>query len=152
MSMDEMIAKFEISDIHKAGAVLDPVKLDWMNGEYIKRMNLETLYERLEKYLQNYQKDFYENIFAKATKEFNLKIVAELQTRLKRFDEFIELTIFLYNGARVARDLLVNPKMKIENEDQAIDALRFLSPLLEHADFTSLENLKNSLLPAIAES
>lgn len=152
MSMDEMIEKFEISDIHKAGAVLDPVKLDWMNGEYIKRMNLETLYERLEKYLQNYQKDFYENIFAKATKEFNLKIVAELQTRLKRFDEFIELTIFLYNGARVARDLLVNPKMKIENEDQAIDALRFLSPLLEHADFTSLENLKNSLLPAIAES
>jgi nondiscriminating glutamyl-tRNA synthetase len=38
MSMDEMIEKFEIADIHKAGAVLDPIKLDWMNGEYIKRM------------------------------------------------------------------------------------------------------------------
>jgi glutamyl/glutaminyl-tRNA synthetase len=33
-----MIEKFEIADIHKAGAVLDPIKLDWMNGEYIKRM------------------------------------------------------------------------------------------------------------------
>jgi nondiscriminating glutamyl-tRNA synthetase len=39
MSMDEMIAKFEIKDIHKSGAVLDPIKLDWMNGEYIKRMD-----------------------------------------------------------------------------------------------------------------
>lgn len=40
MTMDEMIAKFEITDIHKSGAVLDPIKLDWMNGEYIKRMEL----------------------------------------------------------------------------------------------------------------
>jgi nondiscriminating glutamyl-tRNA synthetase len=40
MTMDEMIAKFDITDIHKSGAVLDPIKLDWMNGEYIKRMEL----------------------------------------------------------------------------------------------------------------
>jgi len=40
MTMDEMISKFEITDIHKSGAVLDPVKLDWMNGEYIKRMEI----------------------------------------------------------------------------------------------------------------
>ena len=40
MTMDEMISLFEIRDIHKSGAVLDPIKLDWMNGEYIKRMEI----------------------------------------------------------------------------------------------------------------
>jgi glutamyl/glutaminyl-tRNA synthetase len=38
--MDQMIALFDIGDIHKSGAVLDPIKLDWMNGEYIKRMDI----------------------------------------------------------------------------------------------------------------
>jgi glutamyl-tRNA synthetase len=31
MTIEEMIEKFEIKDIHKSGAVLDPIKLDWMN-------------------------------------------------------------------------------------------------------------------------
>ncbi len=152
MSMDEMIAKFEISDVHKAGAVLDVVKLDWMNGEYIKKMPLDELYSRLETFLQKYEKDFYENIFSKASKEFNQKILAELQTRLKRLNEFVELTTFMYTDAKVARELLVNPKMKIETESEAIESLTFLLPLLENADYSSLDSIKEKIIPAIAEA
>lgn len=152
MSMDEMISKFEITDIHKAGAVLDPIKLDWMNGEYIKKMDIEELYARLEKFLQKYEKNFYENIFAKADKNFNKKILKELQTRLKRLNEFIELTTFFYSDAKIAKDLLANSKMKIESEADAIESLKFLLPILETADFDNFENLKNEILPKIAES
>ncbi len=90
--MDEMIAKFEITDIHKSGAVLDPVKLDWMNGEYIKRMELGELHTRLAKYLEQYESDFYCSIFSQRDYNFNSRIIRELQTRMKRFDEFIQLT------------------------------------------------------------
>jgi len=89
MTMDEMIAKFEIKDIHKSGAVLDPIKLDWMNGEYIKKLEIGELHERLAHYLEEYERDFYENIFAKQDYEYNQKVIRELQTRMKRFDEFI---------------------------------------------------------------
>ncbi len=55
MSMDEMIEQFEITAIHKSGAVLDPIKLDWMNGEYIKRMEISELHTRLANYLEQYE-------------------------------------------------------------------------------------------------
>ena len=152
MSMDEMIQKFEITDIHKAGAVLDPIKLDWMNGEYIKKLPLDDLYARLEKFLQKYETEFFENTFSKFPREFNEKILSELKTRLKRFDEFRELTTFFYSEPKIAKDLLVNPKMKITTEAEAIENLKFIFPILETLDYVDLDAMKNTILPKIAEA
>lgn len=125
MTMDEMIAKFEITDIHKSGAVLDPIKLDWMNGEYIKRMELGELHTRLARYLEEYEPEFYRDVFSQKDYSYNTRILAELQPRMKRFDEYIELTKFLYGSANIRRDLLTNPKMKIETEADGLAALEF---------------------------
>ncbi|MEK7509285.1 MAG: glutamate--tRNA ligase family protein [Patescibacteria group bacterium] len=38
LSMDELIAQFELADIHKAGAVFNEEKLRWFNREYLLRM------------------------------------------------------------------------------------------------------------------
>lgn len=152
MTMQEMIEKFQITDIHKSGAILDPVKLDWMNGEYIKQMEFEELYSRFTEYLKKYQELFFENTFSKFPEDFNKKVLRELQTRLKRFDEYIELTFFLYHEPKIAKELLANPKMKIETEEEAIENLNSIFPALENADFSDLDALKNSLLPKIAES
>lgn len=150
MSMDEMIAKFEITDIHKSGAVLDPVKLDWMNGEYIKRLELEELQARLTKYLEQYEGEFYTTVFSQNDAVHNAKIIRELQTRMKRFDEYIELTKFLYNEPPIRRDLLTNPKMKIETEADGLASLELVLPILETADYSSLDALKTPILEAIA--
>ena len=152
MTMDEMIAKFEIRDIHKSWAVLDPVKLDWMNGEYIKRMEIGELSSRLSQFLEKYEPDFYRDTFSEKNPDFNAKILRELQTRMKRFDEYIGLTTSLYGDATVRKDLLVNPKMKIETEREALDSLRFALPLIESADYASLDTVKTPLLTAIADA
>lgn len=152
MTMDEMIAKFEITDIHKSGAVLDPIKLDWMNGEYIKRMELGELHTRLAKFLEQYESDFYRDVFSQKDYQFNTRIISELQTRMKRFDEYIELTNFLYNDSMVARELMVNPKMKIDSIEAWLDSLRFVLPLLRDADYSSIDSIKSILLPAILEA
>lgn len=150
--MDEMIEKFEIRDIHKSGAVLDPVKLDWMNGEYIKRMEIGELHTRLAKYLEEYEEDFYRNTFSQKDYEYNTRIIRELQTRMKKFDEYIGLTTSLYGEAKVRKDLLVNAKMKIESEAEALESLAFALPLLESGDYTSLDALKAPILEAIASA
>ncbi len=147
-----MIGKFEITDIHKSGAVLDPIKLDWMNGEYIKRMEIGELHSRLAKYLEEHEDEFYRHIFSQKDYEFNTRIIRELQTRMRRFDEYIELTRVLYGDTVVRKDLLVNPKMKIESEDDAITSLQFIFPYIENADYSSLDALKAPILSAIAES
>jgi glutamyl-tRNA synthetase len=152
MTMDEMVSKFEITDIHKSGAVLDPIKLDWMNGEYIKRMEVGELHIKIASYLEKYESDFYRNIFSKKEYIFNSKIIRELQGRMKRFDEFIELTSCLYGDSKIRIDLLANPKMKIESIEAGIESLKFAIPILKAADYSSLENLKAIFIPAIAES
>ena len=150
--MEEMIEKFEITDIHKSGAVLDPVKLDWMNGEYVKRMEIGELHTRLSAYLEQYESEFYGNIFSQQDYNHNAAIIRELQMRMRRFDEFIELSRCMYGEALIRKDLLVNPKMKIESENEAIDALEMILPHLEIADYSSLDALKPSLLTAIANA
>ena len=40
-SMEELIGKFTLDRVHKGGAVFDLKKLDWINGEYIKKMIAE---------------------------------------------------------------------------------------------------------------
>ena len=152
MTMDEMIEKFEITDIHKSGAVLDPIKLDWMNGEYIKRMEIPDLHTRLARYLEEYEGEFYTTVFSEKDYQYNTKIIHELQTRMKKFDEYIDLTKSLYGEASIRKDLLINPKMKIETEAEAIEALEFVLPLIESGDFSSLEALKTPILEAIASA
>ena len=40
-SLDELVQKFDYHHIGKAPAVFDMVKLRWMNGEYLKKMDPE---------------------------------------------------------------------------------------------------------------
>lgn len=132
--------------------MLDPVKLDWMNGEYIKNLPHAELHDRLSVYLKEYASDFYENIFSKAEFTLNSKIINELSLRMKRFEEYIELSkIFYTSEVDVRKDLLVNPKMKIETEEDALESLQLAYTVLENAHFTNLDTIKTPLLEAISE-
>lgn len=48
---DELIEKFEISNVHASPANIDPDRLDWMNGEYIRGLDESDLAERLMPWL-----------------------------------------------------------------------------------------------------
>lgn len=52
-SMDELIKAFDIHKITKAGAVFDVQKLNWMNGQYIKNMEVEKYLTEARKWLAN---------------------------------------------------------------------------------------------------
>ncbi|MEX0790132.1 MAG: glutamate--tRNA ligase, partial [Actinomycetota bacterium] len=43
MNRDELIARFEITDVHPSPAMFDTKKLDWMNGEYIRLLDDDEL-------------------------------------------------------------------------------------------------------------
>lgn len=152
MTMEEMIEKFEIKDIHKSGAILDPIKLDWMNGEYIKKMAIWELHARLSTFLETYETEFYSEVFSQANYEFNARILHEFQPRMKRFDEYILLSKSLYNEPLIRKDLLVNPKMKVETESEGIESLMFILTLLKNIDDSSIESIKTPIIEAIAHA
>ncbi len=53
-SMEELVEKFTLEAVHKGGAVFDLKKLEWVNGEYIKKaiaQDTDGFYERAKPFL-----------------------------------------------------------------------------------------------------
>ena len=48
VTMEEMISEFDIVNVNKSGAIFDVKKLEWMNGEYIRAIELDELISRLK--------------------------------------------------------------------------------------------------------
>lgn len=46
-TLEELVNQFDITNVHKAGAVFDLEKLNWMNTEYIKKLSVPDLYQRI---------------------------------------------------------------------------------------------------------
>lgn len=51
MSMDEIIKKFDIMKVQKAGAIFNIEKLLWINKEYLKKLPIEKVQEEIKKRL-----------------------------------------------------------------------------------------------------
>jgi glutamyl-tRNA synthetase len=50
-TFDELVAAFDIARVQRASAMFDWDKLDWVNGQYIRRLSDDELAERLRPYL-----------------------------------------------------------------------------------------------------
>jgi len=50
-SLEELVKEFSLAKVHKTGAIFDIKKLDWMNGEYIKKMPFEKFKELVMPFL-----------------------------------------------------------------------------------------------------
>ena len=52
LSIDEIVERFDIADVNKAGAVFDRDRLEWLNGQWIRRLDPDDLVDRLRPFLQ----------------------------------------------------------------------------------------------------
>jgi glutamyl-tRNA synthetase len=52
LSIDEIVERFDLADVHKAGAVFDRERLEWLNGQWIRRLKPEELVDRLRPFVE----------------------------------------------------------------------------------------------------
>jgi glutamyl-tRNA synthetase len=52
LSLDEIAARFDIEHVQKGGAVFDRERLEWLNGQWIRRLGPDELVERLRPFLR----------------------------------------------------------------------------------------------------
>ena len=52
LSLDEIIERFDIGTVHKAGAVFDRERLEWLNGQWIRRLEPDDLIDRLRPFIE----------------------------------------------------------------------------------------------------
>ena len=51
LSLDEIVERFELSAVHKGGAVFDRERLEWLNGQWIRRLDPDDLIDRLRPFV-----------------------------------------------------------------------------------------------------
>jgi glutamyl-tRNA synthetase len=52
LPLDEIVARFEIDKVHKGGAKFDRERLEWLNGQWIRRLEPDDLVDRLRPFLE----------------------------------------------------------------------------------------------------
>ncbi len=97
-SLEELTAAFDLAQVHKAGAVFDVKKLDWMNGEYIKKLSLDELYARAVA-AGLFKKDLIKNASAEQQSEVYMKRVLAIERdRLVTLSEVGDNNLFFFTG------------------------------------------------------
>ncbi len=52
LSLDEIVQRFDIGEVHKGGAVFDRERLEWLNGQWIRRLSADDLIDRLRPFVE----------------------------------------------------------------------------------------------------
>ena len=143
VTVDEMIKAFSLEHINKAGAQFHVEKLNWMNGEYIRKLTVEDLTERCWPYL----------VDAGLVKEDQDKsslhyIMSLLQPRLVLLTDSVDMISYFLKDEIDYNETDVRKILKKEGVKENLTALR---PVLENNDFT-VESLDQAIHAFMAES
>ena len=84
---DELISKFSLEGVNEASGVFDPVKLEWMNGVYIRNLPLDEFVSRTMPFLKAAEVDLSREAFA--------AIAPHVQERVKVLAEVPPMVDFL---------------------------------------------------------
>lgn len=106
----EMIKLFDFKDINLSSAYFDTQKLDWLNGEYIRKMSDEELTKRLEEFLVDHP-----------AKGKIAPVVPLIKERIKKLSDFIPLTDFLFEKPEY--DLSQFQKLNIKNQNETLEKI-----------------------------
>jgi len=153
-TLDELVKRFDLNKCQKAGAVFDPLRLEWVNGQHIRRMDVfkfrEKIYEFIEKTTLNSikesnsleLKDSLKNEKLKTKKEdldFKKFAIIE-QERINKLSEYEQDFNIIYNfNEDYDGKLILNDKMGAD-KDSAILALEEAKKIVENIDFNNINS------------
>ncbi len=134
-TLDELVQAFDVKHIGTSGAIFDPEKLKWVNGMWLRNMDLDSYEKLVTPYINQVVKG-----------NFNRRqIAAILQQRAQTLAEIPEMLTFFDNFPSYSNDLYVNKKMKTDPEI-ALKSLQAAYEVLKNQDDWSEEALHTTLL------
>ena len=129
-SLEELINNFSIKRIDPAGPVFDVRKLDWMNGEHIRKLDNKELVERLAE-------------FTKVKKEDITRITPLVKDRMKKLSEFDSLTSYFFEeNVEIEEKLIIQ---KGRDKESTKKVLQEVCNLLIKLEDWNKDNLERAL-------
>ena len=104
-SLEELKRKFSIERLNRSPAIFDIVKLTWMNGQYIRKLDAESFFACAEPYIRQ----------VVSRNDVNIKMLAHvLQPRIETFGDIPAQIDFIEQIGEYSNDLYINKKMKTD--------------------------------------
>ena len=126
-TLDELSKAFDISGISKSPSVFDYDKLEWFNGEYIKKMTPDEFIEFAKPELEK---------FPMITPDLYPLFVEIMQPRITRLPQISEKLGFLLELADYDLELYVHKKSKTTKEG-SLEMLNIVLPMLYEIEWTA---------------
>lgn len=138
-TLEEMVEAFDIKGISKSPAIFDPKKLDWLNGEYIRKLSPQDFYDKALPYIKQ----------AIHGDSVDLHKVAELlHDRCEKLSDIPEQLDFIDALPDYEPALYCHKKMKT-NEENSLTSLQEILPVLEAVSEWSYEGIHDALFGLI---
>lgn len=140
-SREELIEKFSLERVQRSGARFDEQRLLWMNGQWIRRLELNDLYERVRPY--------WPASAEQASDEYRTRVLSLIQDRLKTLAELSMMTRYFFEEPTIDETLISGNKQlaKLTDEERR-SLLQSAHDALENSEWTpeAIQDTLNHLL------
>ncbi len=127
MAMEELIAEFDLARVHKAGAMFDDQKLQWMNGMYIRKKSTDELTDICVPHL--IAAGYITEAEAVSRREYLKKVTAVQQEKLKLINEIAGLSSYFFTEEAPLTDDA--KKVWEKNAEERVKTLEVLLKIIE---------------------
>ena len=140
----ELVEKFSLHHVQRSGARFDEKRLLWMNGQFIRQLSLDDLWDRVS--------DFWPDTAQTADHEYKRRILALAQDRMKTIRDLPLLTSYFFSEPQPNWQMIDDNKQlgKLDRANH-IELLTIAKTKLETTEFTA-EKLQESLNNLLKET
>jgi glutamyl-tRNA synthetase len=141
-SREELIRVFTLERIGVSGGILDPDKLTWMNGVYIRQLSLEDLTRRALPYLERPAAEggLPDSVPRPLDFAYTQRVLQLEQERMKTLGEVAQMVDFFYlDELHYDPALLVQKQMDASSTRMALERTREILVALDRWDHSALE-------------
>lgn len=137
-TMQELIDKFSLERVQRSGARFDEQRLLWMNGHWIRTLELDDLYSRVTAYWPTSAADYDES--------YKKQVLALVQDRMKTLAELTIMTKYFFEEP-VRNDTLIsdNKQLKKMSEEEISHLLEIVKNEFSTLDGWTSETIQASL-------
>lgn len=147
-SVEELIQKFKLERVQRAGARFDEQRLLWMNGAHIRELSLDSLYSLVD------AGDFWPESAKQYDATYKRAVLGLIQERMKYLAETPELSqLFFEDIAENIELITTNKQLKKCRVDELCQLLRQAREELERSNFEpkDLNERLNQLLESTGQ-
>ncbi|MDO4271728.1 MAG: glutamate--tRNA ligase [Candidatus Saccharibacteria bacterium] len=144
-TMNELINEFSLDHVQKSGARFDEKRLLWLNGQWIKRLEFDDLFNRCDTFWGEHGRT--------ASDDFKRAVLAVVRDRMKVLTDLPSLSEYFFTRPNVNWDIISTSKQLAKREQSDLKQLLQLAiTKLETTDFNNEEAIQTALNELLDQS